>query len=167
MRRGRVSTGVVVAGIILGCLAIYSTRPSTSPDFQVGPPMARGKVQPQLISTDDLAILLAPDGSLWAWGGRESKLLSVLGKPTTTTCPQRIGNDSDWIRVAANWSRTLAIKSDGSLWGWGYNPNPQTVNVATNYIGRPTRIGLENDWSDIRVGAGYWFNRPVGRCERQ
>jgi len=109
-------TGVAVAGIILGGLGFYATRRPTSPEFQIGSPLPRGRVQPHLISIDDQAILLAPDGSLWAWGGRQFQLRSVLGRPTITDRPIRIGNDSDWIKVAATWSRTLAIKSYGSLW---------------------------------------------------
>jgi len=29
------------------------------------------------------------------------------------------------------------------------------ANIATNYLGRPTRIGLDSDWSKISVGAGH------------
>jgi len=150
MRRGRVIVGGFIVAIVLGGIAIYSLRQHPSADFHVSSPMPRGKVQPQLISIDDQAILLAPDGSLWAWGGRQFGLRGILNKPTVTVRPKRIGNDSDWNRIAANWSSTLAIKSDGSLWRWGFNHFPRT-----EHISYPTRIGSDNDWSDVSVGAGH------------
>src|ERR1041384_2436208 len=64
-------------------------------------------VTPQLISLFDQAILLAPDGALWAWGGTESRMVATFGKPTTTPTPIRVGADRNWQQVAAGDSQVF------------------------------------------------------------
>ena len=63
---------------------------------------------------------LKSNGSLWAWGPGWSQ-----------TGPGRIGADNDWSAI----SGTLALKTDGSLWG-------------LNQTG-PVRLGTDNDWAVI------------------
>ena len=54
--------------------------------------------------------------------------------------------------MAAGNSHTLAIKNDGSLWGWGQGYWGQMGDGTRNDRHVPGRIGLENDW--LAVGAG-------------
>jgi trimeric autotransporter adhesin len=124
------------------------------PEFAVGSSLPPGKVAPQISVTWDCAVLLAPDGALWAWGGRLFGLEGNLPTRTLTDVPQRIGTDSDWVRVSANWVQTLALKADGSLWGWGWNTSGGLTTTPTNRVGNPRRIGGDNDWSDVKTGAG-------------
>ena len=63
------------------------------------------------------------DGTIWAWG---IQFYGQLGDGTTTDkhSPVRIGTDNKWITSAAGPDRgfhTLAVKTDGTLWAWGYN----------------------------------------------
>src|SRR6266436_3075401 len=130
-------TPCVLVGVVLIvlCVLVSRTRPHTS-QFTVGSPLPPGKVAPQLVSTWDTGVLLAPDGSLWGWGGTLFQLPALFGKPTVTQAPQRIGSDSDWRAVAASSSYVLAQKIDGSLWGWGGNRQS-----------KPTRIGTDTNWA--------------------
>jgi alpha-tubulin suppressor-like RCC1 family protein len=69
-------------------------------------------------------VILAADGSLWSWG--EERLgYPVLGINNTnihnTVSLRRIGHDTDWVSVAVGEYNSLAIKADGTLWGWGGN----------------------------------------------
>lgn len=107
-------------------------------------------VPPQVISLFDQAILLAPDGSLWAWGGTDSRMVATFGKPTTTPTPTRVGTDRNWRQVAASDSQVLGIKTDGSLWEWGYvlsNNRPQIIS--------PHQIGVATNWSRICGGGSH------------
>lgn len=112
-------------------------------------------VTPQLVSTIDGAILLAPDGSLWRWGGNHRQNPGFLGTEVTDV-PERFGSEHDWRGVAAGFMHALAIKADGSLWGWGRNYSGQLARPASKeLVSNPTRIGLETDWAQISVGAGH------------
>ena len=59
------------------------------------------------------------DGSLWALGNNSE---GQLGDGTTITRNTfvQIGTDTDWVSVVAGGSRTVAMKTDGSVWSWGW-----------------------------------------------
>lgn len=61
------------------------------------------------------------------------------------------GNNRCWILVSAGKDFTLAIKSDGTLWGWGVNVNQLGLGFAGNQSS-PTQIGTDNDWMTISAG---------------
>ncbi|WP_369412244.1 hypothetical protein [Geotalea toluenoxydans] len=45
--------------------------------------------------------------------------------------PVQIGNDSNWVSVKAGAYHSVAIKTDGSLWAWGYNAYGQLGDGTT------------------------------------
>src|SRR5436305_11896647 len=89
--------------------------------FSVGSPLPAGKITPQLVNTWDAAILLAPDGSLWIWGGSQFQLNGVVSKRIMTPIPIPLAPGKDWRSVAGGFGHVLALKADGSLWAWGDN----------------------------------------------
>ena len=90
------------------------------------------------------------DGSLWdvchfspsAMRG-ERHLVAAL-KP-----PQRIGTDSDWKSVTAGGSHFLALKQDGSMWGWGDNSYNQLGEGTKQFTNGPVRVGIESEWTAV------------------
>lgn len=87
------------------------------------------------------------DGSLW-------KIFSVLGTNLdktleTTPSPARMGTDHDWKSITAGERHFLALKKDGSVWGWGRNDSGQIgrgpLQVTNDFI----RIGNDSDWVKI------------------
>lgn len=94
------------------------------------------------------------DGSLWAWGRGN---FGVLGDGTlrdSAIVPQRVGTDNDWKTVSIGSAHVLAIKNDGTLWGWGWN-NGSTLLDATNpstgsYTVRvPVQLCEGHDWAQV------------------
>ena len=47
----------------------------------------------------------------------------------------------------------LAIKTDGTLWGWGYNPYGQVGDGTTTTRSSPVQIGALTNWVDAAAGA--------------
>jgi Regulator of chromosome condensation (RCC1) repeat len=117
--------------------------------------LRRSVVNPQVISVDDQAVLLAPDGSLWAWGGTDSRMVAMFGKPTTTPKPTRVGSDRTWLHVAARNLQVFGIKADGSLWGWGWIASASRKRLASEQITSPQRIGTATDWSQVCAGVAH------------
>jgi len=116
--------------------------------FSVGPWLPPSKVRPQLFNTLGVSALLAPDGSLWCWTGTNEVIRTGLIEDLTVA-PQRIGSASDWQALAASYAHALAIKADGSLWGWGVLPSLE------QHLSTPTRIGTDCDWAQVAVGVRH------------
>ncbi len=143
----------VAAVLILIVLLEVAHQPHAR-RIRMGKPLPPGKVKPRLVSTWATAVLLAPDGSLWAWGETNS----VFPQSAISQIPRRVGSDSDWAQVAGGPGHVVALKNDGSLWAWGVNFDGRVgqTNLAICY-NAPTRIGSETNWAQISVGSVGFF----------
>ena len=134
-------------------------------------PTAYRITAPEQIGTDtdwahitaglDYVVIIKNDGSLWAWGRNTG---GNLGDGTTTDryMPIQIGTDTDWASVTAstNSTHTLALKTDGSLWAWGWNGGGQFGDgtSADRYTPRqtpPVQIGTDTDWAHIVTSGSH------------
>jgi len=107
----------------------------------------------KIVSAGELhTVAIKTDGSLWAWGYNED--YGQLGDGTNTDryIPTRIGSDKNWKTVSAGLRHTVAIKTDGSLWAWGYSNG--ILSDGTYSRNTPTRIGSDTDWASVSTG-GY------------
>jgi alpha-tubulin suppressor-like RCC1 family protein len=64
-----------------------------------------------------------------------------------------------WKTISAGAMYTIAIKTDGSLWAWGYNYPGQLGNGTEEPESAPIRIGNDADWKFIE--SGYDFNIAI------
>lgn len=108
------------------------------------------------------SVALKRDGSVWTWGAYSS---GQLGNGTTSyigLSPIQVPSISNVIAIAARESRTFALKSDGTVWGWGDNNRGQ-LGDGTISIDRTTPVqmkgpngeGALNNVAAISVGGDY------------
>jgi len=100
---------------------------------------------------------LKSDGTLWAWGNNTE---GQLGDGTTNWpnfSPEQIGTDKNWISLGTGFSHSLGLKSDGSLWAWGFNPGGQLGDGTNTQRNSPEQIGADNNWMNIVAGDSYSF----------
>ncbi|GAB3428769.1 hypothetical protein [Niabella aquatica] len=97
------------------------------------------------------------DGSLWAWGFNLTGTLHDGSDPGTksSNIPVRISTVTDWKQVAAGLSHNLGIKSDGSLWAWGYNSYGELGDGTNTNRNVPVRVGTASDWKQVVGGNQY------------
>jgi alpha-tubulin suppressor-like RCC1 family protein len=106
------------------------------------------------ISSDTHTLALKSNGTLWVWGCNQ---MGEFGNGTTSeTCswysPIQIGADNTWVKVSTGFHVSLALKSNGTLWAWGFNCGGQLGDGTT--IGRhsPVQIGTDTNWVSISAG---------------
>ncbi len=81
----------------------------------------------------DLA--LKSDGTVWAWGNNDSGQLGRGGNTcpaNSCAIPAQVPGLSGVTAIAAGTWHSLAVKSDGTLWGWGDNSYYQLGDGSTN-----------------------------------
>lgn len=77
----------------------------------------------------DVSLVVKLDGTVWAWGANDH---GQLGDGTTVnrTSPVQASGLTGITAVAGGYtSYTLALKSDGTVWSWGWNIYSQLGNV--------------------------------------
>jgi alpha-tubulin suppressor-like RCC1 family protein len=100
------------------------------------------------------------DGTLWTMGYNNQGELGHNNR-TKYSSPTQVGSDTTWATslysiMRSNEGRSAAIKTDGTLWVWGYNDYgtlglnqkaPNRPNVSS-----PTQVGTDTTWSKIDGG---------------
>ena len=60
-----------------------------------------------------------------------------------------------WLQVSGGTEFTAALKSDGTIWTWGFNGNGQLGNGTLNTSVLQVQVGTDNDWVHVESGAIY------------
>jgi alpha-tubulin suppressor-like RCC1 family protein len=98
-----------------------------------------------------------PPGTFWAWGldGYDSYFLPLNSRNVMRSSPVQVGLDGDWQLIDSGMHSALAIKSNGTLWGWGSNEYGGLLGLNepnTAFRSSPTQIGSLTNWSSISCG---------------
>jgi alpha-tubulin suppressor-like RCC1 family protein len=97
------------------------------------------------------------DGTLWTWG---SNGYSNLGDGTNIDrlSPVQIsGGGTTWKQVQAHEESGYAIKTDGTLWTWGYNTFGQLGTGNTTARSSPGTTLGNSTWKSITAGRWVVF----------
>ncbi|MGJ8661583.1 MAG: RCC1 domain-containing protein, partial [Bacteroidota bacterium] len=102
-------------------------------------------------------IALKADGTIWAWGQNDQYQLGNSPATPSQLSPIQVGTATDWVEIATGTNRTaFAIKSNGTIWGWGGNPSSIIVSGSgTTTVATPTQVGTASDWKTMSVGAAH------------
>ena len=101
------------------------------------------------------AFFIKENGTLWAVGDNSNGVSGVGDGATNHKVPTQVGKDSDWktVSVSRFFGHTaLAIKNDGTLWGWGDGRLGQLGIGKYTSPATPTQVGTDNDWAAVSLG---------------
>jgi len=98
------------------------------------------------IASKEFSLCVKTDGTLWSWGrGNYGRL--GLGNTTSYSSPKQIGSLTNWARPANFGSYSAAcVKTDGTLWTWGYGSNGVLGSGNTSSRNSPAQVGALTNW---------------------
>lgn len=106
------------------------------------------------------------DGTLWTWGDNAGGQLG-LGDTTNRSTPTKVGSDTNWkcVSITSGGSSSgigAAVKTDGTLWCWGYNGDGALgTNDRTSRSSPVQTVAGGTTWKTVSV-EGRGLSRAVG-----
>ena len=101
----------------------------------------------QIGGGENFCLAIKTDGTLWAWGQNNSGQLGQ-GNTTSYSSPVQVGALTTWaIAGNAGAHNSSAVKTDGTLWTWGYGPNGANGDGTATSRSSPVQVGALTDWA--------------------
>ena len=99
------------------------------------------------------------DNSLWVWGRNDNYQFGT-GNNSWSASPVQTGTGSSWLWAAGGNDHSIAIKTDGTLWGVGWGGYGQVGdNTGIHRTSGWTQIGTANNWA--KCWAGWYCSYAV------
>ena len=135
-----------------GRLGTGNTNSQTSPTREVSNATNWGNVT----TGNGHTCAIKADRSLWCWGTGDYGRLGTGNTNSQTSPTREVSNATNWSSVSAGNAHTCAVKTDGSLWCWGYNSTGQLGTGNTNQQTSPTReVSNATNWSSVSAGNAH------------
>ena len=83
--------------------------------------IARGNNWKQVSCGTGTCFAIKTDGTLWCWGSGTYGNLGTNDTLVYSSPVQTVAYGTSWKQVSCNLYQSAAVKTDGTLWIWGYN----------------------------------------------
>ncbi len=139
----------------------YQSGQNEKPGVRLSPTEAAGGTRDWKVVAlgEEHTVALKANGTLWAWGVNTSRQVGHGATADTVKAPFQLGTATDWKTVAAGYAFNLAIKNDGTLWGWGDKGYPlgYPSTAPPGYQPIATQMGTDRDWKVIACYGGVVY----------
>ena len=97
------------------------------------------------------------DGTLWLWGDNGYGELGINNTINKSSPVQTISGGTNWNKIDCGLEYMSAIKTDGTLWLWGYNYYGQLGDSFMSYsTSSPVQTIMRGTgWIDVSAGAAH------------
>ncbi len=110
----------------------------------------------QVAASQYFSAAVLADGTVRVWGTNEGGLLANGKSGYDTDCastPVAVEGLTGVTRIAVSDNHVLALKDDGTVWGWGSNTNGELCDGTTERRNRPVQMKGISNAVDIDIGA--------------
>jgi alpha-tubulin suppressor-like RCC1 family protein len=108
-------------------------------------------------------VALKTNGTVWSWGCGSSGQLgngTIANKLFPTLV---VGGFTDWCQISAGSALTLALRTNGTLWAWGFNSRGQIGDDTIVARSSPVSVvGGFTDWCRVSAGGAHSFGIRCG-----
>jgi len=102
-------------------------------------------------------LAIKTDGTLWGWGNNNRGELGLGDTNVKRSSPVQVGALTNWAQVVVGADASAAVKTDGTLWTWGYNFNTGQLGLGdiTTNTSSPQQVGALTNWAKVVFGKGH------------
>jgi alpha-tubulin suppressor-like RCC1 family protein len=118
---------------------------------------AGGNNWKQVSSQNSHTSAIKTDGTLWTWGNSANGRIgnAVVTTFSISTPITTFSGGTNWKQVHSGYGHTVAIKTDGTLWTWGYGYFGRLGNASTTDVSTPvTTFAGGTDWKQVNSNSG-------------
>jgi YD repeat-containing protein len=102
------------------------------------------------------AAAIKTDGTLWTWGANDQGQLGDNTADNKSVPVTTFAGGTNWKQVSCGGYHISAIKTDGTLWTWGYNNNGQLgINNTSNKNTPVTTFAGGTNWKQVAGGNNH------------
>jgi alpha-tubulin suppressor-like RCC1 family protein len=130
-----------------GCLGDNSTINKSSPVTVSG----GGTTWSKVACGYYMGAAIKTDGTLWTWGWKYYGQLGTNNNVNYSSPVTVSGGGTTWKQIDTSGTQVLAVKTDGTMWGWGRNDYGQLGLNSTTGKSSPCQI-MGNNWTKVIVG---------------
>jgi alpha-tubulin suppressor-like RCC1 family protein len=114
--------------------------------------IAGGYTWIQAVAGQAHTIALKSDGTIWSWGLNDVGELGDNTQVHRSSPVQEVLANTLWKQITVGSGHSGAVRTNGTLWMWGWNAAGQLgTNDRTNRLS-PSQIGSDTTWSLIAAG---------------
>lgn len=96
------------------------------------------------------------NGTLWAWGCNRFGKLGINSTTDVSSPISVVGGFTDWCQVSAGRDHTSAVRTNGTIWSWGYNfGGGLGDNTSVSKSSPVSVVGGFTNWCQVAAGAGH------------
>ena len=107
-----------------------------------------------LVSNTSSSLSIIIPNQIWSWGYNNYGQLGQGSSGGNTITPYEIGSQTIWKTVSVGAYTTYAIRTDGTLWVWGYSACNSLGIGPTGSLSSPVQIGALNTWKQVATSCG-------------
>ena len=109
----------------------------------------------KITASGDTAFAIDNNGNVWVWGSNKYGKFGNGTNESGSNIPVKINNISNVISLSSVSDHVIALKNDGTVWGWGNNGYGQLGIGSTENHYVPTQITDLENIKRIDTGGGY------------
>jgi alpha-tubulin suppressor-like RCC1 family protein len=101
-------------------------------------------------------VAIRTNGTIWSWGSNISGRLgdnTIVDKSSPVSV---VGGFTDWCQVSTGGSHTAAVRTNGTIWTWGYNACGRLGD--NTVVSRPSPVSVVGgftDWCQVSASNGH------------
>lgn len=130
---------------------------SASTGYRSSPVQVGGLTWKSISTGGTNFLAVRSDGTLWAWGSNSDGQLGInqgVASVPGRSSPVQVGTLTNWATAFTTSISSFAIKTDGTLWAWGYNQGGRLGDGTIINRSSPVQIGSLTTWTYVGGGNG-------------